>query len=295
MIGRAIDLSHHQSASAIPWSRIRETADTCIIRLSYGSGLRDRQCVQHFERARGAGFRVGAYHFYRPSQPVADQLAVFKSQAEACGYGPGDICPWLDIEADPVPKPGAAVSPAWNAPAFELYSAIREAFGVCGIYITQREWSQLGKPQWVLDAPLWIAHYTKSASPATPGGKAPHIWQHRVGVYDPDGPGGYYEGGGLVLDQNRILLPLPRVTAKIVAGPLVPSSEAAEDPDWDNLCARAIAAQIPVTETLMPDALRDMSRDTEPPSAPPTLRDPQFDEPTQPNTPNAKSVPPGAA
>ena len=274
-IAHAIDVSHHQNPNAVPWAKLRETSRYCIIRLAYGSGLRDRECVRHFKAARAAGFEVGAYHFFRVSQDPVAQLAVFKAQAEACEYGPGDVIPWLDIEADPIPKPGKQVDRSWFAPALELWNGIREHFGKCGVYITQREFNALGRPSWVTDSPLWVAHYTKAASPASPDGKPPMIWQHRVGPYDVDGPGGYYESSTkLVLDQNRVYQELPvigRQPGPSAAPP--PQSAAADDPDWDNLCARAQAAMFwddTVAECAVSEGLREMSEEP----VPDTERDP---------------------
>jgi lysozyme len=270
-IAHAIDVSHHQNPNTVPWARIRETSEYAIIRLAYGSGLRDRECVRHFKAARAAGFKVGGYHFFRPSQDPVAQLAVFKAQAEACEYGSGDVIPWLDIEADPVPKPGKSVSPEWFKPALELWNGIREHFGQCGVYITQREWGMLGKPSWVTDSPLWVAHYTKALTPASPNGKQPMMWQWRVGPYDVKGPGGYYESSQLVLDQNRVYEALPLILRQpepSVAPP--PQSQAADDPDWDDLCARAMAAQYDVGGIIASEGIREMS-DTEP-APPPTER-----------------------
>ncbi len=206
MKGYGIDVSHHQAPASLPWSRFAEGAGFCIVRSSYGQ-MRDRVTVEHVRRARAAGLKVGLYHFFRPSQDPAAQLAIFRSQLELAGIGVGDIVPALDIEADPLPTL-TAVSPAWQAGIRFMLAALVEQFGDALVYITQREFGQLGAPAWLLERPLWVAHYTGAAKPATPGNKAWSIWQHRVGPFVPDGAGGY-DKQRPELDQNRVAtLPL---------------------------------------------------------------------------------------
>lgn len=207
-----IDLSHHQRSSSVPWATIAQTASFCICRTSYGAELRDREIANHLHEARLSGLAVGVYHFFRPHHDVAKQFEMFRSvvnSVDACL--PGDIVPFLDIEKDPVPAPGTEVSPSWSEPARELAERIENEYGACGIYVTAREFRFLGSPAWVLERPLWVAHY-HDADPDSPGGLTPHIHQHRVGPYVYNGPGGVFKGG-LVLDQNRALLPLPLIPA----------------------------------------------------------------------------------
>jgi hypothetical protein len=271
-----IDLSHHQTPASVPWVELGALHDSFVIcRSSYGT-LKDRQLVEHVKRARKAGVRVGLYHFLRISQPIADQMATIRAQAEACGYGPGDICPWLDIELDPLPE-ARKVEPSWSGPAFELLSSMREAFGVAGVYITQADWHSLGKPGWVLDAPIWCAHWTGAAKPATPGGVGYALWQHRVGLFDPNGPGGSFQTGpGLILDQNRSVEPLPLCSRAPGVSPLLPPpSESEDDPEWDELLFRAQVAAFEraaeIGQNAVSDGLREMSGSDD--LAPDTVRD----------------------
>lgn len=206
-----IDVSHHQAPTALPWARFAERSSFCIVRGSYGT-MKDRVTADHVRHARAVGLAVGLYHFFRPSQPVADQLAVFRAQLELARMGAGDVIPTIDVEADPIPKPGTAVSPAWQAGVRQFIDTMVAELGDCMVYITQREFGMLGKPAWLLERPLWIAHYTGAAKPATPGNKPWTIWQHRVGPYDPDGAGGV-EKAPNELDQNRLAGVLPLIGA----------------------------------------------------------------------------------
>jgi hypothetical protein len=206
-----IDVSHHQKPHQVPWATIAKTSSFCICRTSYGAQLRDREVGNHMREAHEHGLKVGVYHFFRVIHSAVGQFQLFKSVVEDVGgCQPGDIVPFVDIERDPMPSPGTEVSPSWSAPARDLVERIANEYGACGVYITQREFKMLGSPDWVLQHPLWVAHYTKG-TPASPAGVLPHIHQHRVGPYDPNGPGGYFTNNtnGLVLDQNRALQPLP--------------------------------------------------------------------------------------
>jgi len=225
-----IDVSHHQAPAALPWAAFAESSSFCICRGSYGT-MKDRVTAEHVKRARGAGLKVGLYHFFRPSQSVTDQLAVFRAQLDLAKIGAGDIIPVIDVEADPLPK-ATPVSPAWQGSVLEFVDAMVSELGDCMVYITQREFNQLGAPAWLLTRPLWVAHYTGAAKPATPGNKPWTIWQHRVGPYDPNGPGGY-DTAHPVLDQNRLsgALPLIGAVEPVVNSTLPPAHETDGDHD----------------------------------------------------------------
>lgn len=208
-IGFGVDLSHHQDPAKVPWERFPGVVDFVLARASYGGGLRDRAVVEHARRARQTGARVGLYQFFRPSQTVADHLAMLRAVADAVSLTEGDIVPALDIELDPLPS-AQPVSPSWEPACRELVEGIVDLWGDCLVYITRREWGMLGKPAWVLERPLWVAHYTADAAPASPGGVVPTIWQHRVGPFDARGPGGY-DAAHPDYDQDRLLRPLPLI------------------------------------------------------------------------------------
>lgn len=203
-----IDVSHHQNPATLPWAKFEGAVQFVICRSGYGAQLRDRQVAGHAARARSIGAKVGLYHFYRSIHTVQAQWELLRSVADQIGLTDGDIVPAIDIERDPVPGPGREVHPSWSAPCHEFVDRIVEEFGNAMVYITQREWKMLGSPAWVLERPLWVAHYTNASKPATPNDVQATIWQHRVGRFDPKGPGGY-DKEHPELDQNRALAPLP--------------------------------------------------------------------------------------
>jgi GH25 family lysozyme M1 (1,4-beta-N-acetylmuramidase) len=240
----------------VPWDQIAASSSFAIMRACYGS-KRDRACVEHVRRARAVGLHVGLYAFFRSTERPIEQLAAFRAAAEACGYEPGDIAPALDVEEDPNV---AKVTPHWEPAVRECVDALQKDYGGCILYITAREWGMLGRPEWCLSLPLWVAHY-RNGPPATPGDQPALIHQHRVGPYDPNGPGGGFKGNGeMVIDQNRAFGPLPLAAR-------VPWRKA--DDGQEALRRAAVAAQeiqVDVVGTLRTEAMRKLAGlDTQPP------------------------------
>lgn len=201
-----VDVSKWQPPASLPWDKFAAGAHGLIARSSYGT-MRDERMVEHLKRARGAGLKVGCYHFYRPSRPVQAQLDVLLAQLDLAKIGSGDIIPTLDVELDPVPAP-QPVTKAWQEGVRAILSALKDRFGNAMVYITQREFNMLGAPEWLLTFPLWVANYTAAPKPASPGNRPWTGWQHRVGPFVPDGPGGY-DKAHPDLDQSRFVdLPL---------------------------------------------------------------------------------------
>lgn len=200
----AIDVSHHQAPQTLDWAGMRLAGcDLCTVRLTYGT-KKDQRAAEHVQRARDAGFIIGAYAFARPTQSAQDQFLAFCEAAEAVGYGRGeDVIPALDIEDDTESRP---ITPA-HVPFFAEFAAYFRNWKSQGAYcyITQRDWGRLGKPAWVLEMPLFVAHYAPPSrpEPATPNGMPWAIWQHRVGPFSMLGPSGYDRAKPL-LDQSRV-------------------------------------------------------------------------------------------
>lgn len=207
-VGYGIDLSHFQNPDTLPWELYRGKVNFVITRACYGSRL-DERCAEHVRHAREIGAKVGVYAFFRPSQDVDSQFKMLVNALDRAGIVTGDIAPALDIEEDTYPMP-QPVTPAWSAPTEDFVGRIVSLFGDALVYQTQREWHQMGSPAWVLERPLWVAHYVDHA-PATPGDRPATIHQHRVGPFVELGPGGTFPGTPQI-DQNRLLLPLPLIT-----------------------------------------------------------------------------------
>lgn len=204
-------------------------------RATYGTML-DRACAEHVARAREAGLIVGLYHFARASQPVGEQIDAFTMAARLAGYGkPEDLLPSLDVEDDTEARP---IKPE-HAAMFESMATLMElAMGRPPyVYITQRDWGRLGKPKWVLDLPLWVAHYARAGvkEPATPAGKEWEIWQCTVGPFGIPAVNGYRDVHPQI-DQNRArrlrFLSGRVADATGVDDEEIPALRAEEDTDW---------------------------------------------------------------
>lgn len=202
------DVSHYQSTSApagVAWPTLAKGSQFVLVRASYGT-WKDPSAIGHIGRGRDAGMQVGLYHFFRSSQPIADQLSVFCAVAHDVGLRAGDICPMLDVEDDGAKGP--KIDPSWQPTVQAMVDGLVSAFGAVLIYMTQRDFGRLGKPAFILDHELHVAHYTGAPAPATPGNKPWRIWQHRIGPYVANGPGGAFDPQ--LLDQDRGVDPLPK-------------------------------------------------------------------------------------
>jgi|GEM_PF-2376351 len=232
-----VDVSHFQNTSApagVSWSTIAQASKFAIVRATYGSS-KDASAQAHIKNARAARLQVGLYHFFRSTQGVTEQLDAFCAQAITCGIGAGDIAPAIDVEDDLTAK----LEPSWEPKLSQFCDGLLSEFGEVMIYITQRDFGRLGKPAWVLARPLWVAHYTHAAKPATPGDRPFAIWQRTVGPYNPGGPGGAIKP--MLLDQNVADGPLP--LAKTNPSDAVPPHEIPAPVTREELLAQRLAEQ----------------------------------------------------
>lgn len=205
---KGCDVSVFQAPTLVPW----RDYDFGICRATYGKSP-DKKVLQHVEAIRNGGAVLGLYHFFRADQDVDQQYDVFRSVAQQAGLGVGELLPCIDIED----FPGHTIGPA-DAPKAEAFAARCDTdFGGAIIYITQRDWHRLGKPAWVLDRPLWVAHYPGKGStsiltkPATPNGAPWRIWQCMVGRL---GTGTQDHTDKLAVDQNLASDPLPLIESQ---------------------------------------------------------------------------------
>ncbi len=216
-----VDLSAYQPPAAVQWDRLRELGYS----FAYVRGVRtgdqiDVHCVEHVERARAAGFRVGLYSFFVPGIDATSQVSTYLGAHHACGMRPGDLAPALDLES----HSGAPASPAWVEPAAEILARWRELFGAAVRYHNVTDWHAIGCPEALTAYPLWLADYTPPADlPCV-------IWQQRSGKI-----AGY---GSAVLDQNAALGDLPVIGATQPEPAHVEPSSLAQEiaipwPQWD--------------------------------------------------------------
>lgn len=178
-----VDVSHHQATSAVNWVALARTHRFVVARATYGTTA-DEAFGEHVHRAREVGLKTGAYHFFRPSQGVDEQLEAFSAAVRRAGMGAGWLVPAIDLETDP----GHPVTTDIYAPARELAEKFRSEFGACMVYVAVGFWAEIGQPEWVREHLLWTAHWGV-AHPTTPFNMPWQIWQNKVGVVQGVAPG----------------------------------------------------------------------------------------------------------
>lgn len=76
-----IDVSHHQGS--IDWRRVADDGITfAYIKASEGGDFADARFDDNWHRARAAGLRTGAYHFFTLCRPGDEQARWFLSRAQ---------------------------------------------------------------------------------------------------------------------------------------------------------------------------------------------------------------------
>lgn len=173
------DVSKYQTPSMVNWSSL----DFGIARATYGKWA-DPSAEYHASQIRAGKAVPGLYAFFRGDQDATEQADTFFKVSQLVRLVPGDLIPWTDVED----FPGHQISATDMAGLENFVDQVDSLLSCsCGIYITQRDWHRLGKPGWILDRPLWVAHYPingarqRLAKPATPNGMPWRIWQCMVG------------------------------------------------------------------------------------------------------------------
>lgn len=167
---RGVDVSHHQIPSQLKYDVMaNEGYKWLIARASYGVKP-DLTFQEHIKGATKAGLEVGAYMFFRQQQDPKQQLELFTKQLDSM---PTSIAPVVDLEWNSNDGPV-------NAKAFEgahmILDQLREKYGEAIIYLAPGFFQTLKSPQWALEFPWWVCHYTRDAAPWCPF-KAWDIWQ----------------------------------------------------------------------------------------------------------------------
>lgn len=231
------DVSKYQASGLVDWAKL----DFGIARATYGKWA-DPSAPAHLAAMRAAKALPGLYAFFRADQDPAEQVATFFRAAELAHLAIGELVPWVDVED----FPGHVISPA-DMPALDQFVEGLDRLYTCpvGIYITQRDWHRLGKPAWILERPLWVAHYPRKgatmplAKAATPNGTPWRIWQWLVGplgqmLQDPTHT--------RAVDQDVAVSPLPLIpdvdptSMPFDAEPSIPWL-GLQDSDWQEMVA----------------------------------------------------------
>lgn len=200
----AIDVSHHQAPAAVPWRELAENGvRACWVRAAYGT-TPDERAAEHIGLARAAGMAVGLYTFWRAMQDDAAQLAALRAQHAACGVGPGDLAPWLDVEDDR-DRRGNVISPmarGWLPRVESCMRALVSEYGAACLYAYESALDgPLSWPEW----PTVVAHYRGEREQRWPpcAVTAPP-WADVVGHQYGVGPGVTHRGPQLSLDAGAL-------------------------------------------------------------------------------------------
>lgn len=167
---RGIDVSHHQGA--IDWPAV---ASEGWIRFAYvkateGADWTDPAFARNWRGARGAGLRVGAYHFFTFCSPGAAQARHFLSVVPP---DPQALPAALDVEGG-----GRCARPAREEILRQLRAwcaAVEAATGKRPIvYVTDDSYRRILSGSGIASA-LWIRDLAREPSPA--GGERWWLWQ----------------------------------------------------------------------------------------------------------------------
>ena len=168
-----IDISSHQPPERFDWASMAEDLEFVIARACYGVKP-DSAFVEHIAAARAAGLNVGGYIFFRQHQDADEQLDVFEEQLGLAGISSADIVPAVDLEANTFD--GEMDPREHNTGGRAITEALASQYGAALIYLSPGHYLELGKPSWVLEHRIWVAHWGSVEEPSWPWGDW-DIWQ----------------------------------------------------------------------------------------------------------------------
>ncbi len=194
----AIDLSHHNT-SEIVWDSLRVMIDKkgystksvnaavdiypvsyVILKATEGNNLKDRHFKRNWNNAKEAGYRRGAYHFFRTSKNPVTQANNF---IKTVGHlDADDLPPILDIETL---HKGCSIAKL-NASIKEWLDIVEKHYGKKPIiYSSESYIKDILSNDIRSGYPLWVARYRK----AQPDRKDWTMWQFtdKAVVYGIDG------------------------------------------------------------------------------------------------------------
>lgn len=197
------DVSHHQQPALFDWQALGSTPAVIVARATYGTKP-DATFPEYARLCREHGVVLGAYHFFRQTEPNLWQIEAF--QVAISLIGPGDVHPVLDLE-DNTQFDGPALPNVFNCPARAMAEYLRDVYGGCILYYSSYFPAALGNPEWMREPGYrhWVADYGRPAGeprhPHTPswhwhqpepvrtplyrGGPVDHIYanpEHEPGV-----------------------------------------------------------------------------------------------------------------
>jgi lysozyme len=163
-----IDVSHYQSR--VDWDTVaHQGIRFAFVKATEGVTHQDSLFCLNWTSIREAGLKRGAYHFFRPGVPAAEQAQNFTGLVDLMA---GDLPPVLDVEVID------------NATKAELVAGVREwliqvelHYHIKPILYTNLKFYHLYLDGHFEDYPIWIARYN-IFQPRLAGGKEWHFWQY---------------------------------------------------------------------------------------------------------------------
>ncbi|HUB07532.1 MAG TPA: GH25 family lysozyme [Myxococcales bacterium] len=175
------DLSSYQGA--VDWASVAATGLTfSIAKATEGNDIDDSEFAANWAGMKANGVIRGAYHFFRPNEGNgAGQADFFLGQvADAGGFGPGDLPPFLDWESSCDYAGNNCVTAATDITvAQDFIAEIQAKTGLTTIIYTGYDyWLGLGTGNTFASYPLWMA-YPQGTCPEIPAPWSQWlIWQY---------------------------------------------------------------------------------------------------------------------
>ncbi len=167
-----IDVSHWQGT--IDWDRVAgDGIAFAFIRVSDGTGTRDRTFARNWSEARRVGILRGAYQYFRPNQDPVAQADLLVDALQAAS-DPGELPPVIDVEE----HRGAPSHSEYARRIRQWLDRVEARTGRRGIiYTSPGLWSSLVASPDFAGYGLWVAHWGASC-PSVPTGWSQWLfWQ----------------------------------------------------------------------------------------------------------------------
>lgn len=153
---RGIDVSHHQGL--IDWEKLSRSTigdePICFVfvKATEGKNHLDEYFNENFYQAREYGLLRGAYHYFKPRVPAAEQADYFLKQVH---LEEGDLPPVLDIE-----ETGGLTPEQLRSASLVWLRKVEERYHVPPVIYTNYKFKQDYLSTSEFDRyPYWIAHY----------------------------------------------------------------------------------------------------------------------------------------
>ncbi len=168
---QGIDISHHQQD--IDWKLVAaQEIDFAFVKATEGSDHQDTMFHKFWREIKEAGIKRGAYHFFSPFSPAADQAKHFINTVK---LQKGDLPPVLDAEIT-----GKLQNKTLRKNTLTWLQAIEKHYGVKPIIYTNQKFYLSHFTGEEFDGyPIWIARYNSTKNPPfIPFGRQWAFWQY---------------------------------------------------------------------------------------------------------------------